>query len=563
MPIFVELSLILMVTTVIAFLMRLIKQPLVVGYIVSGIVVGPYVLDILKSTEYIELFSKIGIAVLLFIVGLSLNPKTIKENGSAALTTGIGQIVFTSVFGCLIVLALGYDVLTSLYVAIALTFSSTIIILKLLSDRGDLGKLYGRISIGFLLAQDLVATVLLVFIPILGAYIVGGGETEANFYSLVLLGVAAGLLVLFITKFIIKKIINNIAKTPELLFLFSITWGLLVAALFYSVGLSVEVGALIAGVTLSVTNFAFEISSKLKPLRDFFIVLFFILLGSQLVLGDLQAIILPATILSVFVLVGNPLIVFILMNLLGYKSKVGFMAGLTVAQISEFSLILMHLGQQLGHVSAESVSLVTMVGIVTIAGSTYLILYADGIYKFLEKFLRILEIRKIKKGKGERKSTDIFDVVIFGYGNVGNEFVRVAKENNNTFAVVDYDPSLQKKNKATENNFIYGDAEDVEFLEEIKVVKSKILVSTIPDPQINLSLIKYYRKKNKEGVVVVTSHGVEETKELYAAGATYVIMPHFLGAHHAALMLSRYINDEEVFAKARETQMHQLEKVRL
>lgn len=561
MHIFVELSIILVVTTLIAFLMRLIKQPLVVGYILAGIVVGPYLLNILRSTEYIELFSKIGIAVLLFIVGLSLNPKTIKENGSAALTTGIGQIIFTSVIGFFIILSLGYDTLTSIYIAIALTFSSTIIILKLLSDRGDLGKLYGRISIGFLLVQDLVATILLVFIPILGAYIIGGGQLNNNFYSLVFLGILAGIFILFISKFVIKKIINKIAKTPELLFLFSISWGLVVSALFYSIGLSVEIGALIAGVSLSVTNFAFEISSKLKPLRDFFIILFFVLLGSQLVLADLNAILTPAIILSLFVLVGNPLIVFLLMNLLGYRSKVGFMAGLTVAQISEFSLILMHLGAQMGHVTKESVSLVTMVGIITISGSTYLILYADQIYKFMERFLQFLEIRKIKKGKGEKNNTDIFDVVIFGYGNVGNEFVRVAKENNNTFAVVDYDPNLQKKNTHENNNFIYGDAEDVEFLEELRVVKSKILVSTIPDPQVNLSLIKYYRKKNKEGVVVVTSHGVEETKELYVAGATYVIMPHFLGAHHAAQMLSRFMEDKEVFSRARLIQKNQIDKI--
>lgn len=558
MHIFVELSIILLLATVVSFVMRLIKQPLVVGYILAGILAGPYALNILKNTEYIELFSKIGIAVLLFIVGISLNPKTIKENGKASLTTGIGQIVFTAFFGFLIIMYLGYDTLTSIYIAIALTFSSTIIILKLLSDRGDLGKLYGRISIGFLLVQDLVATILLVLIPILGAYMTGGQNVNSNFQELLLYGAAAIVLVILVTRYFISYTINYVAQTPELLFLFSITWGLIIAALFHMIGLSIEIGALIAGVALSMTNYSFEISSKLKPLRDFFIVLFFILLGSQLIISDIQTIIIPAIILSLFVLIGNPLIVFVLMNLLGYKSKVGFMAGLTVAQISEFSLILMHLGQQLGHVTAESVSLVTLVGIVTIAGSTYLILYADNIFKFLEKYLKILEFRKIKKSKNEKNKGEVSDLVIFGYGNVGSEFVRMAKENKQSYIVIDYDPKLQNKNNLDRDSFVYGDAEDVEFLDEIKLVKSGILVSTIPDPNVNLSLIKFYRKKNKTGVIIVTSHGVEETKELYSAGATYVIMPHFLGAHHAALMLSRYMGNEDVFEKARSTQANQL-----
>ena len=169
MHIFTEIVLILSVATVVSCFMRLLKQPLVVGYIISGIIVGPYFLNIVTNIEYMELFSKLGIAILLFIVGLSLKPDIIREVGKVSLVTGLGQVFFTSILGFLIMRLLGFDNVASMYSAIALTFSSTIIILKLLSDKGDLDKLYGKISIGFLLVQDIVATIILLVVSIWGS----------------------------------------------------------------------------------------------------------------------------------------------------------------------------------------------------------------------------------------------------------------------------------------------------------------------------------------------------------------------------------------------------------
>ena len=302
MDIFIEISLILIITTLIATVFRLLKQPLVVGYLVSGIIVGPYMLNILKSGEQVELFSKLGIAVLLFIVGLSLNPDTIKETGKPALVTGIGQILFTSVIGFGLIRMLGYSNIVALYGSIALTFSSTIIILKLLSDRGDLGSLYGKVSIGFLLVQDIVATLLLIIVPLVGSAAASGGTgTVATFLKLAGFGVIASIVLYGIAKYILPKFSDYLAKSSELLFIFAISWGLVLATIFYKIGFSIEIGALIAGVTLSASKYAYEISSRMRPLRDFFIVMFFVLLGSHLVLGNIGSIIVPAVILSLFV----------------------------------------------------------------------------------------------------------------------------------------------------------------------------------------------------------------------------------------------------------------------
>ena len=557
MGIFSELAVIILIATLLAMLMRLLKQPLIVGYIIAGIIAGPNVFNILQSTEHIELFSKIGITVLLFIVGLNLSPKVIREVGKVSLVTGVGQVIFTSAVGLFIALMLGIDRIAAFYVAIALTFSSTIIILKLLSDRGDLNKLYGKISIGFLLVQDIIATIILLLVSSFAE------SSTSNIFILIGLLLLKGLIV-FITLYIVSvyimpKVSKFLASSQELLFLFSITWGFGIAALFQVLGFSVEIGALIAGVALSLTPFSYEIGSRMKPLRDFFIVLFFILLGSQMVIDNIGVLIIPAVILSIFVLIGNPIIVVILMNLLGYKRKTGYMAGLTVAQISEFSLILAALGFNLGHLNREILSLITLVGLITIAGSTYFILYADKIYPKVEKILKLLELRK-KKSDGEKKGEDNFEVLLFGFDRVGEDFIKSFKKIEKDYLVVDFNPESIEKLQEKGIPFRYGDAEDAEFLKELQLNKIKLSVSTIPDIKTNSLLTKKIKEENNRSIIIMFAHNIKEAEELYNYGATYVVMPHYIGASHAAKLIERIGLDKGEFLLEKEKHIDKLRK---
>ncbi len=547
MHIFIELSVIVLITTLVAALMRLLKQPLSVGYIVSGVIVGPYFLDILHSTESIELFSKIGISILLFVVGLHLNPESLKETGKVSVVGGLAQVVFTAVAGFFIMQSLGYDRTSALYGALALTFSSTIIILKLLSDKGDLQKLYGKISIGFLLIQDIVATLAMLFIA-------AGGANGLN--SSLLLVLAKGIAVIaglyLFSKYILPKLSTYFAGSQELLFLFSIAWGLGLSSLFAYIGFSIEIGALIAGVTLSVSSYAPEIGSRMKPLRDFFVVLFFVLLGSQIVLANIGALVVPALILSAFVLIGNPLIVFIILNLMGYRSRTAFMTGLAIAQISEFSLILMALGLSLGHVSQETVSLITLVGIVTIAGSTYLILYSEKLYSRTKKYLKIITFRKVSTHDDTSNEDHAPEMIIFGYDRVGFDFVKAAKTITEKYLVVDINPKSIASLKKNGVPCKYGDAGDVEFLSELGLPFAKIVISTIPDTETKLLLLREYRKASPHGIMILTAHTAEEARLLYAEGASYVVMPHHLGAHHAASMITLHGFDSKKFAVSKD-----------
>lgn len=555
MHIFIEIGIILAIATIVSTFMRFLRQPLVVGYILSGIIVGPYFLNIITSNEYIELFSKLGIAILLFIVGLSLKPDVIREVGKVSLVTGIGQILFTSLLGFFLIKALGFNDTASLYGAIALTFSSTIIILKLLSDKGDLNKLYGKISIGFLLVQDVVATIILLFVSLW----VSSTTTNENPLAILLKVFLFFVILYFLGKYILPRLTNFLAKSQESLFLFSLTWGLGLAALFYEFGFSLEIGALVAGVSLAVSPFSQEIASRMRPLRDFFIVIFFIMLGSHIIIANLSAILIPAIILSIFVLIGNPIIVIILMNLLGYKSKTGFMAGLTVAQISEFSLILMALGLSSGHLNQEIVSLITLVGVITIAGSTYLIIYADKIYENTRKITKIFEFRKNEKTNEKTSNENPYNMIIFGYDRVGFDFVNVAQKMQNKHLVVDFDPQSINKLESRGIPYKYGDAEDVNFLEEINLTETELVVSTIPDFKTNLNLVSYYHNHNKDGIIIVISHDIKHTKELYKHGASFVVMPHYLGANYASQMIETHGTKKEEFEKKKQQHLKYLE----
>ena len=324
------------------------------------------------------------------------------------------------------------------------------------------------------------------------------------------------------------------------------------ASLFYLAGFSIEIGALIAGVTLSVTPYANEISSRLKPLRDFFIVVFFILLGSQLAIDNLTSLIFPAVVLSLFVLIGNPVILILLMNGLGFNKKTSYMTGLSIAQISEFSLILAAMGLRMGHISTQTLSLITLVGLITITLSTYLIIYSDKLYPKLSGVLRLLELLKSKQAIASG-SIENYQSVIFGYDRVGPLFGDALEAIEHSYLVVDFNPQSTQKLQSLNLNYRFGDAADAEFLEDLPLKKPKVIISTVPDHNTNLLLTNYFRTREKSCVIIPIAQTVPEAQELYQAGATYVMMPHYLGAHHVAKLIKLNGSNHSAYQLSRQS----------
>jgi Kef-type K+ transport system membrane component KefB len=549
--VFTQISLIILIVLAVSFIMRLLKQPLIIAYIISGVIVGPYFLGILPGIEAVYTFSEIGIALLLFIVGLHLTPKVIKEVGKISLITGLGQIFFTAVIGYFIATLLGFAPITALYIAIALTFSSTIIILKLLSDKGDLDNLYGKISIGFLLVQD--------FVAILALIVISSFSTGENFFGTIGLTLlkGAGLVAILapISIFLLPKLQKFFAKSQEFLFIFSIAWGLGMASLFYFAGLSIEVGALVAGVLLSVSPYHLEMSSRLKPLRDFFIISFFLLLGAQIAISNVGSIIIPSIIFSLLILIGNPLIVMALMGLEGFTKKTGFFAGLTVAQIGEFSLIVIAMGARIGHISNEILSLITLTSLITIGICTSLVLYSKKIYPVVSKYLSIFEKKKIKEKIKISKKTD---AVLFGYNRIGFGILTSLKKIKKNYLVVDFNPGVISDLKKLGIPSVYGDVDDDFLLRELPLKNLKLAISTIPDFETNELLIKTIKIENPETIIIVRAHTIEDAMGLYKEGADYVLTPHFLGGEYLAKMLKEIKTNEEGYKKEREKHIKML-----
>jgi len=533
MEFFLEISVIIVITTIVAGMLRWLKQPLIIGYIFTGILLGPAFLDLVRSGDTLEIFSHIGIALLLFTVGLNIDPKILKKVGKVSLITGVGQVIFTSAIGYFIGILLGFSIVASLYIAVALTFSSTIIIMKLLSDKNETDTLYGRIAIGFLLVQDLIVVLALIVI----SSFADGTSVVSSVLIALLRG--AGLIgaTLLIGHYVLPRAMRVIARSQEFLLLFSVSWCLALASLSFFLNLSIEIGALLAGITLAMTPYRYEIGSKMIPLRDFFIILFFILLGSQMHFADITQYIVPVAVFSSFILVGNPIIVMILMGLLGYTKRNSFLAGLTVAQISEFSLILVALGVKAGHLTSEILSLVTVIGLITITGSTYLILYADKIYPYLAKYLSIFEKKGKKVDEYKYGKEGEYDVVLFGYNRIGFDILEALKDLKSKFLIVDYNPDIILELAKQKIVAKYGDAGDIELLNQLKLKKVKMVISTIPGMDTNLLLIQKAKESNKDMAVVVTSHQINDAMKLYDAGASYVLMPHFLGGYYLSKMI--------------------------
>lgn len=532
--IFVQISLLLTIAVSIAFVIRLLKQPLIIAYILAGIICGPFILNLLHGDHKLyEAFAQFGVILLLFIIGLNLNFRHLKSIGRVSLITGLGQVVFTSVLGIIILLALNLPLLVAIYLALAITFSSTIVIMKLLSDKKDTETVYGRYTIGLMLVQDVLAVILIIALGIIKSNTGGSWEIIA----LLLLKITGAFLVLYlVSKYLLPKILDKIADTSELLFLFTLTWCFGVASLLYWLGFSLEIGAIASGIAISSSPYQLQIASRIKPLRDFFLILFFIVLGSEMSFGSMEAVFWPAAILSVFILFGNPLILYTLFRLLKFTRRNSFLAGLTAAQVSEFGFVLLFAGRQAGHLNGQEIPIFTAVALVTIFISSYLISYNEKIYRW---FLPIFKIFGPDKYQQVEKADKKFDAWIIGYHRIGIKVGEALKKLKKNYAVIDFDPEISSKLRKEKIPFYFGDIADIEFLQALSISQSKIIIMTIPTVDDQIHLIEYIRSSNKKTLIIANAYHRNDAKALYEHGANFVMMPHFLGGQWISKILSR------------------------
>jgi Kef-type K+ transport system membrane component KefB/Trk K+ transport system NAD-binding subunit len=554
--IFIQLAIILFVAFVVSYIVNLFKQPILVGYIIAGVLISPFIIQFGISTDVINTLSKFGIAFLLFIVGLHLNPKTIKEIGISSLLIGLFQIILTFVIGFLVAFyLLGFGWVASAYIGIALSFSSTILIMKLLSDKQDLDSLYAKISIGVLIVQDVAAAGVLMFISSTSAK-----NTLSNFvFANLLSGIGLIIILFFLGFFVLPYFTKKIAKSQELLFLFSVCWCFVIAALFNYLGFSIEIGALIAGVVLSVTPYSAEISSRISPLRDFFLIIFFMILGFNAEFSNIKYILLNSIVLSIVVLIIKPVIVMAFSALFGYTKRTNFLVGANMAQISEFSLIILLLGVSIGQIGNEVLHTIILTMIFTILISTYIVIYSAKFYEKLKWFAGIFERKKTKRG-GNLSGKE-YRAILFGYNRIGFSILNSLKKFNKRYLVVDFNPETISSLNKLGIPSLYGDVDDVDLLNELPFDKIEIAVSTVPECETNSVLIDIIRKVNKRAIIIVRAHTIGDALELYKKGANYVLTPHFLGGEYVSNMITDLGTDVKGYEKEKEKHIQMLKDV--
>jgi Kef-type K+ transport system membrane component KefB len=549
---FTELSIIIAICALIALVMRFIRQPLIISYILTGLIVGPVFLNIIPDENSLEVFAKIGIALLLFIIGLGLNPRVIKEVGKVTLAAGTLSVGLITFVGFIAGQSFGFTNTESVVIGLGLAFSSTIIILKLLSDLKETNRLHGKIVIGILLVEDIFATLALILLT-------ARTENAFSLEALILLlvkGLAIGIPLFIVAAFVLPKIKKLISGSQEFLFLFTIGWGFGIAALFEYAGFSIEIGALIAGVALASLPYAQEAASRLRPVRDFFLVVFFIVLGTRISFENIGEIILPVMVFSFIAFAIKPLLLMIIMGVFGYTKKTSFKVSGALAQISEFSLVLVILGASQGVVRPEIVSIMTLVALITIASSSYAITYSNQIYTLLERKLSLFERRKTHNEETKRKT---YDMILFGYNKGGQEFVRVMQQLGKKYVVVDYDPDVIDILDRKSIPYLYGDVTDIELLEELNTESAKLIVSTLSDHSTNLFLVRWLEKINPHAVFVCTADTANQAEALYEEGAAYVMLPHYIGSEKIGSFIKKNGFNKTEFRHFREKHLQHIQ----
>lgn len=547
--IFSEITVIICLAALFAVVFRIFKQPAILAYILTGIVVGPLGFFHVQNQEVLKVLSELGITLLLFMLGLEIKVRDFISIGKAAFIIAAGQIVISIAFFYALSLILGFIPLSALYIAIALMDSSIIIVVKLLSDKKDLHSLYGKISIGILLLQDAVAIFVLIFLAAFSP------NTQAqSIMQFVEVTVKAILLFGFVGYLSLRffpKIVDRLSRSSETLFLVSIAWVFGLAYLVSSplIGFSVEIGGFLAGLALSNSIANYQIIARARVLRDFFLILFFVVIGINMNFTNISSILLPALILSICVLLIKPFIVMSLMGLMGFKKRSSFLTSINLSQISEFSLIVVFLGNKLGHISDSVVSLVTLVSIITFTLSTYMIVNSNKLYIVLRSFLSFFERQHADKEEIVDLTNDMNNlkdhVVLVGGDQMGESILDVLEGLDSDVVVVDFDPVILRRLKEKKAHRLFGDIADLDIQERAQLDTARLVISTVPDLEDNLLLLKVHKYGNRQAKIVVMALDINDAKILYKEGADYVILPHLAGGRQIAKILKEN-NLEEI-----------------
>lgn len=555
-----DIGLCVIVAAVLAFIANKLKQPALLAYLLAGVTIGPEIgFGFITDHETIEIISEIGLVLLLFIIGLEMDVKKLRASGKPVIATGLTQFLICVALGVPFFLLLGFRIGDNnarggefglFYMAVAAAISSTMIVVKLLYDKFELDTLPGRITLGILVFQDVWAIIVLALQPNLRNPRIA--PLAASFGKGVLL-VAASLLV---SRYVLPRLFRSVAKIPELLLVMALAWCFLVCAAASYSGLSIEMGALIAGVALSTFPYSLDVIAKVISIRDFFVTLFFVALGMKIPMPTASLLGLAA-LTSVFLIASRFLSIFPVLYLMRYGHRVSLLPAINLSQISEFSLVVASLGLAFEHINSEAVSLIIFVFVITSTTSTYMISYNHQIVSWISRILSTVRLRDLGKDDDLRESVDTSKAVVFlGFfreaSSIVHEFELNGNENErrhllNEILVIDFNPvvysELQRRGIACN----YGDVAHMDTLHHAKIHDAELVISTIPDQILkgtdNERLLKKIRQLCPHAKAIVTADSPQTALALYERGADFVFIPRLHSAAEVAQIIQSALRD--------------------
>jgi Kef-type K+ transport system membrane component KefB len=539
------------VAAALAFVGNWIRQPLLLAYLLAGVLIGPRIgLGLISDQASIETVSEIGLILLLFIIGLELDLKKLLAAGKPVLVTGILQFPLCVALGLAFFIPFGFRMSGGdfglLYLAVCLAISSTMIVVKLLYDKFELDTLPGRITLGVLIFQDVWAIVVLGIQPnLLNPQF---GKLLGSLVSGVLLVAAT----LVISKTVLPRLFRSVAKLPELVLIGSLAWCFIVCAAANAVGLSREMGALIAGIAISTFPYNLDVVAKVVSIRDFFVTLFFVALGMQIPMPTPELIGL-ALLASAFLIASRFVVVFPILRALRQGHRASLLPAINLAQMSEFAMVIAAIGFGYQHIDQRTVSLLIFVFAITSVTSTYLIGYSHPLQERLAAWLRSAGVKDLDDGRTASDARPLSgkDVVLLGFFTEASALVHeyeMAKHPMlDRLLVIDFNPDVHAELKRRGIACKYGDVASMQTLHHAEVHDAKLVVSTIPDTILkgtsNLRLLQQARRLCPHASVVVTANRAASALELYDAGADFVFVSRLHSAAQMAEILVKGIAD--------------------
>lgn len=560
--IFIQLAIILGLASILGFVVFKFKLPLLIAYLIGGLLIASTAVFDARASDVLQFFPEIGIAFVLFLVGMELDLREIRSLGKPILLAGILQIIITTILGSSVARLLGFGDVESWYLGVGLAFSSTVLVVKLLIDKKDVGALYGKLAVGILLLEDLLAVLLLVALTVSSSFLDLGLQQSFPIVALLLKAILLFGLAAVLSKFILSNVFKAVSKQSELLFITALAWCFIYISFSILLGFSVVIGAFLAGIALANSPFHYQIQGKVKPLREFFVTLFFVYLGTQVDFSQIGKIYPLMLIFTGYTLIAKPTIFLLLLGMFGFRKHTMFQTALSLTHISEFSLILLLVGFKLGVVSQSALTTIALSAVLSMIVASVMISHSNRLYKRLSFLIAFFERKNYKHfmEKGGEIANLTGHVVVIGGRRVGGEIVKFLKREKVPQIVLDFNPHQVEVLLSEKIPVIYGDMGDPEVLDGLNLSNARMIISTSASLEDNELLLEELSSRRISIPVIVRAESADDAKDLYEKGADFVIIPEILAGDFLVEKLKDHLGDGDFFKDRARIELERLSR---